>query len=51
MKKIFLLLLLITGFGQIVVAQKFGYIDSDYILSKMPEYKEAQSEIDQLSKS
>ena len=30
-------------------AQKFGYIDSDFILSKMPEYAKAQSEIDQLS--
>jgi len=51
MKKLFLLLLLNVGFGQVVVAQKFGYIDTDYILSKMPEYTEAQSEIDQLSKS
>lgn len=51
MRKIFLLLLFINGFGQIVVAQKFGYIDSDYILAQMPEYKEAQAEIDQLSKS
>jgi len=30
-------------------AQKFGYVDTEYILSKMPEYKEAQKEIDQLS--
>ncbi|MCR9249773.1 MAG: OmpH family outer membrane protein [bacterium] len=30
-------------------AQKFGYVDSDYILSKMPEYKEAQAEIEKLS--
>ena len=51
MKKIFLLLLFFIGFGQIVVAQKFGYIDTDYILAQMPEYKEAQSEIEQLSKS
>ena len=29
--------------------QKFGYIDSDFILSKMPEYKKAQDEIDQLA--
>lgn len=31
--------------------QKFGYIDSEFILSKMPEYKKAQDEIDQLSSS
>ncbi|MGE0770555.1 MAG: OmpH family outer membrane protein [Cyclobacteriaceae bacterium] len=30
-------------------AQKFGYIDSNFILSKMPEYQKAQGEIDQLS--
>jgi len=51
MKKLFILLLFFFGFGQIVVAQKFGYIDTDYILAQMPEYKEAQGEIDQLSKS
>jgi outer membrane protein len=32
-------------------AQKFGYIDSEYILGKMPEYNEAQAEVAQLSKS
>jgi len=30
-------------------AQKFGYIDSNFILGKMPEYAKAQNEIDQLS--
>ena len=30
-------------------AQKFGYVDSEYILSKMPEYKKAQDELDQVS--
>ena len=43
MKKLFILLLFVS-FGQIVVAQKFGYIDTDYILAQMPEYKEAQAE-------
>ncbi len=32
-------------------AQKFGYIDSDFVLNKMPEYSKAQAEIDQLSAS
>jgi len=32
-----------------VKAQKFGYIDAEYILSKMPEYKKAQEELDQVS--
>ncbi|WKN33363.1 OmpH family outer membrane protein [Porifericola rhodea] len=30
-------------------AQKFGYINSDFVLEKMPEYQEAQSQIDQLA--
>lgn len=32
-----------------VQAQRFGYIDTDYVLNKMPEYKKAQDEISQLS--
>lgn len=34
---------------QNVRAQKFGYVDSKFILSKMPEYKEAKQEIDALT--
>ncbi len=32
-------------------AQKFGYIDLNYILGKMPAYAEAQNEINTLAKS
>ncbi|MBK6267027.1 OmpH family outer membrane protein [Marivirga sp. S37H4] len=39
---------LVLGF-QKAEAQKFGYVDSKFILSKMPEYKEAQQEIESLS--
>lgn len=47
----FLLVFLLLGsFGlNFVFAQKFGYIDSDFILGKMPEYQKAQGEIDQLA--
>jgi len=31
-------------------AQKFGYVDTQYVLSRMPEYKEAQAEIEKLAK-
>ena len=31
-------------------AQKFGYVDTQYILEKMPEYKKAQQEIEKLAK-
>jgi len=30
-------------------AQKFGYVDSDFILSKMPAYPKAQAELDKFS--
>ncbi len=54
MKKIFLscaLLLLISGsiIAQTSGAAKFGYVDTDYILSQIPEYKAAQSELDKTS--
>jgi outer membrane protein len=32
-----------------LVAQKFGYVNTNFILSKMPEYNEAKSEIDKLA--
>ena len=41
---ILFLLLSSVSFGQ-----KFGYIDTDYILTKMPEYNGAQGELDKLS--
>lgn len=34
-----------------VVGQKFGYVDTEYVLSQMPEYGEAKGEIDQVSKA
>ncbi len=30
-------------------AQKFGFVDTDYVLSQMPEYRSAQKQIDELS--
>lgn len=40
MKKIILILLLFLAIGSVTHAQdqKIGYIDSDYILSRLPEY-------------
>jgi outer membrane protein len=34
-----------------VNAQRFGYIDTDFVLNKMPEYGKAQEEINQLSEA
>lgn len=41
---LFLTLVSIQGF-----AQKFGYVDSEFITSKMPEYKKAQEDMDKYS--
>ncbi len=32
-----------------LVAQKFGYVNTNFILGKMPEYNEAKAEIDKLA--
>lgn len=41
---VFLALVSIQGFSQ-----KFGYIDSEFITSKMPEYKKAQDDMEKYS--
>lgn len=38
----------LTGFSQGSTA-KFGYVDTDYIMSQIPEYKAAQNELDKTS--
>lgn len=45
------LLILFFGliFGIQSYAQRFGIVDSELILTKMPDYKQAQSQLDQLS--
>jgi outer membrane protein len=47
----FLLLLLCVGLlgAPTAWAQKFAYIDSDYVLLHMPEYAEAQNQLNQLA--
>lgn len=37
--------------GPVSFAQKFGYVDSEFILSKMPAYNTAQKEVDKLSEN
>lgn len=49
MKKTFATLVLILTLTVVGTAQKFGYVDSKYILSHMPEYQEAQKQINKLS--
>jgi len=49
MKQLLLILgITIASFGS-MHAQKFGYVDTKYILSHLPEYKQAQDEVNKLS--
>ena len=48
MKKI-LLILAIFSLATMVQAQKFAYVDTDYILNKIPEFQQAQDKLDALS--
>lgn len=49
MKKLILIAFSIFLFSGISLAQKIGYVDTDYILSHIPEYKAAQAEMDKTS--
>jgi outer membrane protein len=49
MKKVFLTLALIAGIILSASAQKYAYINTDYILKKIPAYKTAQDQLDKLS--
>ena len=48
MKKILLLLCILIFAGNIK-AQKFAYVDSQFILEHIPEYKQAKQELDNIS--
>ena len=48
MKTLVLALILIFGTG-FAFGQKYAYIDSDFILSEMPEYSEAKGKLDKLA--
>jgi len=47
--KLFFLTALISFFALSAKAQKFGYVDTDYILGQMTEYKAAQKQLNELS--
>ena len=48
MKTILFCILLLFG-TPFVYGQKYAYIDSDYILGKVPEYKETKDKLDKLA--
>jgi outer membrane protein len=49
MKKISVLLILMLSIASISIAQKFAYVDSEYILSRIPTYKSAQEQLDKIA--
>jgi outer membrane protein len=49
MKKLLILLFAITFYSGSLLAQRYAVIDPKFILDKMPEYKDAQTKLDQFS--
>ncbi len=49
MKKLVLFIFIVALTSGVSFAQKFAYIDSEYILNNIPAYKSAQDQIDKLS--
>jgi outer membrane protein len=49
MKKRLIVTLLAVFVISMVSAQKYAYVDSDYILENIPEYKDAQNQLDELA--
>lgn len=50
MRKLFLVTLVILASSAFVKAQNFGYVNTDKILERIPEYNNAQQQIDRLKK-
>lgn len=50
MKKLTLLFLLTALISAASIAQKYVYVDTKYILEQIPDYSEAQEELNKLSK-
>lgn len=49
MKKLFFAFILALLSAGNIMAQKVAYVDLDYILNNVPEYKSAQEQLDQIS--
>ncbi len=47
--KVLLGIMMIFGIAFASSAQKYGFIDSEYILNKLPEYKDAKERLDKLA--
>ena len=51
MKRLFILFVLSVGLLNQVNAQSLAYIDSDFIMGKIPEYNEAKAKLDKLAET
>jgi outer membrane protein len=51
MKKTVLSILLLVFFAHISVAQRFAFVDTDYILNKLPNYQNALTKLEGFSKT
>ena len=49
MKKIFAILLVVALSSTFAMAQKFAFVDTEYILGNIPAFKAAQEQIDKMS--
>lgn len=49
MKRIILTITVLMGLWAVSSAQKFAFIDTEYIMENIPAYKAAQDQLDQLS--
>ncbi len=49
MKKLFLITFLILSASTFIRAQKYAFVDTDYILQNIPEYNDAQGLLDDFS--
>lgn len=49
MKKLLALSLILLATASVIFAQKVAYVDSEFIMDKIPEYKSAQEEIERVS--
>lgn len=51
MKKLFISALVLSLFGGSALAQKFAFVDTEYILQNIPSYNAAQEELDKVSEA
>jgi|ERR1035437_2975069 outer membrane protein len=49
LKRVFVILFLVAASFSVTLAQKFAFVDSEYILGNIPSYKSAQEQVDKLS--